>query len=235
MFGQIPPTPYDLRFRAFGVPVRVHPVFWLTAAFLAWGGSNGDLRLVLIRVLCIFVAILVHELGHALVTRHFGWQPEIVLYFFGGYATSARHSTFKDMAVSAAGPAAGFGLLFAIWMSIPVLAQFDLLQERLLLDALDFSLFINLLWNIVNLLPVLPLDGGHISRELCCWLAPRKGMQISLGISTAIAGAVALWCLLGQMSVRIILGLDPLFLGIMFGYLAYQSYQAFESARRGYW
>jgi Zn-dependent protease len=235
MFGQIPPTPYDLRFRAFGVPVRVHPIFWLTAAFLAWRGSHGDLRYVLIRVLCIFVAILVHELGHALVTRYFGWQPEIVLYFFGGYATSARHSTFKDIAVSAAGPAAGFGLLFAIWMAEPVLARFDLMREPLLRDALYFSRFINLLWNCVNLLPVLPLDGGHISREICCWLAPRKGMQISLGLSTVVAGLVVLLCLRSRMARTGVFGLDPLFLGIMFGYLAYQSYQAFDAARRGYW
>src|SRR5947208_3518191 len=29
MFGNAAPTPYDLRFSLFGIPVRVHPLFWV--------------------------------------------------------------------------------------------------------------------------------------------------------------------------------------------------------------
>ena len=29
-------TPYDLRFRLLGIPVRVHPMFWLVSAVLGW-------------------------------------------------------------------------------------------------------------------------------------------------------------------------------------------------------
>ena len=130
MFGQISPTKYDLRFSLFGIPIRVHPIFWLTSALIAWDRDGGDLRKTLIRVLCIFVAILVHELGHALVTRRFGWNSEIVLYFFGGYATSKRHSTWKDIAVSAAGPGAGFLLYFIINWSVPSMIRSGLFENK---------------------------------------------------------------------------------------------------------
>src|SRR5438552_3023244 len=29
-------TPYDLRFALFGIPIRVHPMFWLVSAVLGW-------------------------------------------------------------------------------------------------------------------------------------------------------------------------------------------------------
>lgn len=64
MFG-VPETPYDLRFQLLGMPVRVHPLFWLVAAMLGW--RNENIPLVLIWVGCVFVSILVHEYGHGLV------------------------------------------------------------------------------------------------------------------------------------------------------------------------
>ena len=233
MFAQIPSTPYDLRFSVVGIPVRVHPIFWVTSVFLAW--EPGRLDLVFVRVLAIFVAVLVHELGHAFVTRWFGWYPEIVLYFFGGYATTTRHSPWKDIAVSAAGPAAGFAVFFLLLFGAVPAARNGTLQNELLRDALSFSLFINFVWNVMNLLPVLPLDGGHISRDFFCWLSPRRGLGLSLKVSIVASGAVALWslrCL--QLKVGV-LGLDPLFLTIMFGYLCYQSILAHQALTRGYW
>ena len=237
MIGQIPPTRYDLQFTVARIPVRVHPVFWLTSAFLAW--VPGHLELVFVRILCIFVAVLVHELGHAVVTRSFGWFPEIVLYFFGGYATSRRYSTWKDIAVSIAGPGAGFALYFLIKTAGVALFKNVEIQNELiyvvLYDALRFSLFINFVWNVMNLVPVLPLDGGRISQEFLCWASPRKGMEISMKVSVAASGAVALWALYCLQQKQGLLGLDPMFLAIMFGYLCYQGVQQLQNYRRGPW
>ena len=61
LFQPPQPTPYDLRFSVAGIPVTVHPLFWLIALLL---GSTGDILLVPIWVGVIFVSILVHELGH---------------------------------------------------------------------------------------------------------------------------------------------------------------------------
>lgn len=234
MLGQVEPTPYDLNFRLLGIPVRVHPVFWLTGAILAWNpGMNlaEELDLVLVRIVCIFVAVLVHEMGHALVTRAFGWPPEIVLYFFGGYATSMRHSPWKNIAVSFAGPATGLGLFGAV-LAFALVVRPD---HRLLYDAVRFSLFINLAWNLVNLMPVSPLDGGQITREFLRWISPRNGVEVSLLISTLIAAGVAVWCFYSRSQGQGVFGLEPTFLGFLFGYLAFQSWQQYEAARRGYW
>ena len=182
------------------------------------------------------------------MTRRFGWRSEVVLYFFGGYATSIRHSTWKDIAVSAAGPGMGFLLLSAIWWTTrlsglvtpgstilaPTFIVDGTRQSELIADAINFSLFINLAWNLVNLLPVLPLDGGQISRELLCRLNPRRGMEQSLLLSMLASGGVALWALSCHVNHRAVFGLDPLFLGIMFGFLCYLSFQQYEASRRGY-
>ena len=233
MFGQIPSTQFDLRFSVLGIPVRVHPIFWITSVFLAWVPEQLDR--VFVRVLCVFVSILVHELGHAVVTRSFGWYPEIVLYILGGYATTTRHTAWKDIAVSAAGPAAGFLLFFAIWFPVRFRLFGPLPQSELILDALGFSLFINLAWNVMNLMPVLPLDGGHISRSFCEWISPRRGRQTSLLISLVSAGAITLWSVRAMNRHEGVLGLEPMFLALMFGYLGFQSYQQYQAARRGYY
>ena len=36
MLSEPQPSPYDLHFRLFGTPVRVHPFFWLFSAILGW-------------------------------------------------------------------------------------------------------------------------------------------------------------------------------------------------------
>ncbi|HSO11633.1 MAG TPA: hypothetical protein VLT51_04610, partial [Anaerolineales bacterium] len=76
-----PPTQYDLRFSIAGIPVRVHPLFWLIALLL---GSSGALVEIPIWILVVFVSILVHELGHALAFRRYGIQSHIVLHAMGG-------------------------------------------------------------------------------------------------------------------------------------------------------
>ena len=62
LFQPPPPTRYDLRFSIVGIPVSVHPLFWLITLLLA---ASGDLLLIPIWIFVVFVSILVHELGHA--------------------------------------------------------------------------------------------------------------------------------------------------------------------------
>ena len=81
LFQEPPPTQYDLRFTVAGIPVRVHPLFWLIALLL---GAAGDPLLLPAWVLVIFVSILIHELGHALAFRRVGQDSRIVLHMAGG-------------------------------------------------------------------------------------------------------------------------------------------------------
>src|SRR5579875_2541086 len=109
-------TPYDLRFRALGIPVRVHPFFWLVAAMLGW--QNENIPVVLIWVGCVFVSILVHEYGHGLMARAFGASPSIVLHGFGGLCIYQpdRQTPRQRLAVLLCGPGAGFVLCLAVML-----------------------------------------------------------------------------------------------------------------------
>ncbi len=238
MFGEIAPTALDLRFRVFGIPVRVHPIFWATSAFLAWNSAQGDPRVLFLCVLAIFVSIMVHELGHALMNKLFGFDSEIVLYFFGGYATSMRHSTWKDIAVSAAGPFSGFLLLFVLFVvPIPLMLlgwlPKELDRNGLFIAVWEFAIFINLVWNVINLVPVLPLDGGQIARELFLWANPRRGLEYALLVSMIAGGGVVALSIKSISAGTGVLGLEPRFLAVMFFFLTIQSFQAYSAARGG--
>ena len=112
------PTRFDLKFFLFGIPVRVHPAFWIVGLLL--GYQKGDLRLTFIWLVVLFVSILVHEMGHALTARKFGWPPNILLYHFGGLAMfqpTFGWSRKRSILISLAGPGAGF-LLYGLTLGV---------------------------------------------------------------------------------------------------------------------
>ena len=199
MFG-IDPTPYDVRLVAFGIPIRVHPSFWLGS--ILFGSNLETNQLVFIWVVCSFISILVHEMGHALTAESFGWPSEIVMYFGGGLAISQRHrnnTAWRSIAVSLMGPGAGFLLLGLIFIIVRMmgLTNIDLMRagpddrRYFWFKALEFLWFMNLYWGLLNLLPVIPLDGGHILQSFCRILGFRNPLDVTLKIGTVVAGAAA--------------------------------------------
>src|SRR5262249_14879834 len=103
-------TPYDLRWRLFGVHVRVHPMFWLLSAILGFNTTEFGFQYLLFWMACVFVSILIHEFGHVWMGLAFGAEGHIVLYGFGGLAIGSNRSAnpWKRIAVALAGPMAGF-------------------------------------------------------------------------------------------------------------------------------
>jgi len=219
MFGMAGETEIDLRFVLFGIPVRVHPLFWLMAGFIVWSPERLDL--VFLGILCVFLSILVHELGHAVMFRRYGYRGEIVLYMMGGYATGGALSTWKNVIVSAAGPAAGFLLAiaaFAVLVCAPQLvAQYEALNY-----IIATLLFINIAWGILNLVPCLPLDGGRIMESLVHRYWPRRATIKVMWISIICSGAVAVWGLTIQAR----------FLMILFGIMCAQHVIALNEQNR---
>ena len=223
MLGTVEPTPFDLRFSLFGIPVRVHPLFWLFSAALGWHGAR-HLNLTVIWVVCVFFSILIHELGHALTAQSFGWPPHIVLYSFGGYASYTPawgHTTGRSIMVLFAGPGAGF-VFYAVILGVERL----MLRQHVELStageyALDSLEFINLWWGLVNLLPVYPLDGGQITRAFLTHFRARDGYDISLKLSLVVAVGVAY--ILYQRGMT--------FNALLFGSLAFDNLQALQHGR----
>lgn len=203
MFGTIQPTPFDLRFRLFAIPVTVSPWFWAVGIFSGWSPDHFDL--VIIWIGCLFVSILVHEMGHALTAQTFGWPPEVYLYQFGGLAVfrpGYGHTTARSVLVSLAGPGAGFVLyglvkLLQIWLDGTIWYHTLDPVARDRLD--DFFLqmeWINLGWGLVNLLPVLPLDGGRVAEALLMRFRPFDGRHLTIMLSIAASAAAAFYFVL---------------------------------------
>lgn len=131
-----PPSNYDLRFEFLGVPVRIHPFFWLFSALLGMSGAGNDLRVVVLWVACVFISILVHEFGHALMGKWFGGSPSILLYSLGGLCYSGSERTpGQRLAVVLAGPAAGFLLFLATLLVFSLLYHITPMEHLALLGA----------------------------------------------------------------------------------------------------
>ena len=85
--------------------------------------------------------------------------------------------------VSVAGPASNFvlGILFALLLRTLLLLPVDLSGRYAagLLDMVIWGAMINFLLGIFNLLPIAPLDGHHILRELLPYGARERFMQFS--------------------------------------------------------
>lgn len=171
--------------------------------------TAADLPQIMLWAITAFFSILIHELGHAYMGRKYGAIPTIHLHGLGGLTVlpGAKFSRKQHIAVTAAGPAASFALGYATlvftWVIEPATPAGFLLTK--------FLLWINFFWTFINLLPVLPLDGGQITRDL---LGPDR-REITRWIGVIFAAAVAGWAFwVGQP-----------FLGIMLAYLAFLNYQ----------
>jgi Zn-dependent protease len=113
--------------------------------------------------------ILIHELGHATAMRWTGMQVRGVLFLpFLGAATLPEHtfrSRWDEVRVTLAGPLTGVPVALAGWAILALELPWTGVGTALI----TFGLFLNLL----NLIPLLPLDGGRI---LICLVAglPRR-------------------------------------------------------------
>ncbi|MCG8448752.1 MAG: site-2 protease family protein [Pirellulales bacterium] len=252
ILAEPPPSQADIHFRIFDIPVRIHPLFWVIALIIALR-DEAPPATVLIWVVAVFVSILVHELGHALLQRRYGGNPRIVLHGLGGLAIcgDCERSTRAQIWISLAGPGAGFLLALLTALTIraaghrlglftgETMIPFEpeglkimgvwLLWEGFssphVNNLLRDLFFINILWGAINLLPIYPLDGGQVARELCVLGNPRSGMILSLRISMIAA--------IGMAVVGI--SWQSLFVMLMFGYLAYASYKTLEAYRASLW
>ena len=243
-FSEPPPTRYDLRFSLAGIPIRVHPLFWLMSILI--GGLTRDLVFIVIWIVAVFVSILVHELGHAIAMRIFAQPSRIVLHIMGGltipeaspfigrWATVTQSPT-QEIVISLAGPGAGFllaGLVLAaaalaggtVYMTalfgiLPLPGAFLPTGGRIVNQFVGAMLWINAFWGFVNLMPVLPLDGGNVARHILVRVDPVDGLRKSLWLSV-IAGVIA--------AVAGVILFGSFYIAFLFGALAFESYQQLQ-------
>lgn len=178
-------------------------------------GSPGSLVLLLVYTAAVLISILVHELGHSLMHRRFGMDSRIVLYHFGGLAIpgsftawNAARKRFTDrpidlILISAAGP----GLQILLGLVVIGLANFnhlavdlwgvqmrrDFEHSAIIYVFVDSMIWISIWWAILNLAPILPLDGGNIMRELLRLNRVADPARTAALVSMIAAGLLALY------------------------------------------
>jgi len=181
--------------KIFGIPVKIDPSFLFICALLAYSRLSYPAFLVE-WLIVIFVSILVHELGHALVVRSFGLSPQIMLYSMGGLTSWREEKSIshaKHIAISLAGPFAGFlfgGIVFLSEIAMP-----DLFADRFGQQTYDDLMKVNLGWGVFNLLPILPLDGGNVAYSIEQWVTKKHSGVITRVISLLVAVGIGLWAL----------------------------------------
>jgi Zn-dependent protease len=234
-------TPYDIYFRFSGFPVRIHPLFWLVAALLGIGGTIDNLPLWFLHlalwILAVFVSVLIHELGHALVFRYVLGVPAQIVLCIGGvtipsYPHQRRHNWlgfFNELLLFAAGPFAGFalaGLVVLFFKAAGVSGDmpfdvFDFHPKAIIRLFLSDLFLVSVIWGIFNLFPIYPMDGGHIAREILCFISPYNGVRFSLLLSIFVSAILLV------LSLRV----QQIYLAMMMGYFIYQNYQEFITFR----
>lgn len=148
------------RFSLGGIPVTVEPAFFVIIAILGIDPNNPEPLFIATWVGIVFVSILLHELGHAVAFRLFGVRPSITLHGFGGLtAGEGQLSPGRHIIVSLAGPLSALFLLGipAWWLESSALVTGADARQ-----VLSQVVWVNVGFSLLNLAPILPLDGGAV-------------------------------------------------------------------------
>ncbi|MDP3502246.1 MAG: site-2 protease family protein [Myxococcales bacterium] len=236
------------QFRLGGVPVQVHVSHLLISTLLAWSFAMSERNgaewpgtilldtenpqrtktmavVMLIWGLIISISVLVHELGHAFSARAFGYSPSVQLLGLGGRTMPNAPGEIpwhREVLLTLAGPFAGLLLgvvagsallgLEAVGPMHPVAAY-----------VLKATFMANLFWALVNLVPVAPLDGGHIARAVLMHLFGKKGFLYAQVVTLLFAAA----------GLGLALFLKAAVLGLLFGLWGFRAVSVIQGYLRG--
>lgn len=182
--------------KLFGIPVKIDPSFFVLSALLSFSRISEPALIVVWLVVVLF-SVLAHEFGHALAARAFGQSPSILLYSMGGLTSfgqaGPRLHPLKSLLVTLAGPATGLLVGALVYLAWP--AALGAVDSVPLAVAYSDLLWVNVAWSVFNLLPVLPLDGGHVVASLEEWFTGRREQPFAHAVSLLAAAALGLWAL----------------------------------------
>jgi Zn-dependent protease/predicted transcriptional regulator len=178
-------------FRLFGVPIRLHFTFLILLIFIVVVGLSGDQSSLFnaIYILALFGSVLLHELGHMVVSRRFGIGiKEIVMYPIGGVSRMERDpKPSAEFWIALTGPLVNIAMAAALWAylhysgQLVPLDKLGRVSDSNLLERIALG---NLILGMFNLIPAFPMDGGRVLRA---FLARSRSMQDATRIA-ATAG-----------------------------------------------
>lgn len=160
---------YDIKlFNFYKIPVKLKLWFFL---FFIWLNPTF--------ILAIFISLLLHELSHAFVAHKLKYNvSSVYVDFFGGYSeVDLSNIPERDsIKIVLAGPAINLFLFLMVYLT--PLNQINFFQS---LKQVNLILF------IFNILPIYPLDGGRIFRDILYILTKNRKVSI---VSSAVTSIV---------------------------------------------
>src|SRR5260370_33068591 len=167
---------------AFGIGIYVHMTFLLLPLYVLFeNGTQAGLPVIafmMALLAALFGCVVLHELGHALMARHFGiGTRDITRYPIGGVARleGMGKRPIQELCIALAGPAVNLVIAALLLVLIPVMgltqssnggAYFAEIPAHPLETFVIFLLGANLLMELFNLIPAFPMDGGRVFRAL---------------------------------------------------------------------
>lgn len=200
------------------IPLSIHPFFWVFAALIGWLNSNS-LMGTFIWLGIIVVSVLFHEFGHAITAVIFKQKARIQLIALGGVTSfdGPKLKFWQQFLITFNGPLFGF-FLFII---ATLLLQFQASYPPVVILILRWTQLANLFWTVINLLPVLPLDGGQLLRIVLEAIFGVKGFKASLLIGAAISALLSFYFFMIQAFL----------IGAFFFLFAFQSFDTWRKSR----
>ncbi|OEK00999.1 hypothetical protein BFP97_05505 [Roseivirga sp. 4D4] len=167
------------------IKVYVHWTFFILFAFIIYSGVSAGqsvdaIAWHLLFLITIFGCVILHEFGHALTGRRYGFKTkDIILLPIGGLARFEKlpENPIQEFVVAIAGPMVNFAIAFVLYFITQPSAHMIL---NLDLSSINQENFVTLIWivnlslGLFNLIPAFPMDGGRIFRAILSMFQPRE-------------------------------------------------------------
>jgi Zn-dependent protease len=178
-------------FRLLGFPLRVDPGL-LIVLFVVATSVHSTRAVLGAFIVGGLVSVLAHELGHAVVARWLGASGvSISLHSWGGLTKYALPTANRGRTalIATAGPTVGLALGACVWFAEKAAAPMPGSEAHAVYGQL---LFVTIGWSVLNLLPVVPLDGGRLMEQLLPGSAQDRARGAGV-VSTLAGGLACLW------------------------------------------
>jgi Zn-dependent protease/predicted transcriptional regulator len=186
-------SPWSFRIATVaGIPVRVHFTFML---FITWIWLMGRVLgggLLVLFVLLLFLCVILHEFGHALVAQRYGIETkDITIYPIGGVAMlQGRPKPKEELWIALAGPAVNVVIALILGAYLLVTrGHLPWIQLNFLRLSLIEAVFVaNVILPLFNMIPAFPMDGGRVLRAALARRMPEaRATQIAGSIGQGLA------------------------------------------------
>jgi Zn-dependent protease len=145
----------------------------------------------------LYLSVLLHEMSHALVAKHFGLPVRsISLHFLGGMTEIEGEAATpgQEFKIAVVGP------LTSLVIGLGALLLVLVMPDGLTRMAVQGLAGANLVVGLLNLVPGLPLDGGRVLRAAVWQVAGNmhRGTIVAAWCGRVVAVLALLWPLLAQ-------------------------------------